>query len=298
MAVHRHAGTIPWREVERKATDQLSAAGVGEPAVSARRMVEEATGTDGAAYLAVSSEPATVRSLAYFDGMLARRLEGEPLQYVLGRWGFRGLDLMVDRRALIPRPETEQLVEQVLVELDRRHTQEPGRRLEVVDLGTGTGAIALALATERDFVSVWATDVSVGALDVARANLAGIGRPGARVRMVEGVWYAALPAELSGAVDLIVSNPPYIADGEDLPLEVVRWEPSAALFGGPTGLEAYEAIFDGAGDWLRPDGMVAVEIAPHQVDAVGEIAGRAGFVVEIRCDLSGRERIALTHRPA
>ncbi len=143
-------------------------------------------------------EPATVRGVARLDAMVARRSTGEPLQYVLGRWGFRLLDLMIDRRVLIPRPETEIVAERALDELRRL---DPDDIPVVVDLGTGSGAIGLSLAREHGSAEVWITDVSTDALDVARANLAGLGRHGSRVRAVEGSWFEPLPVEL-GRPDL------------------------------------------------------------------------------------------------
>ena len=135
---------------------------------------------------------------------VARREAGEPLQYVVGSWGFRRLDLAVDRRALIPRPETEVTAE-VAIDAARR-IAEP----IVVDLGTGSGAIGLSVAWECRHAHVWATDRSSEALEVARANLAGLGRAGARVRLAAGDWFGALPDDLVGRVDVAVSNPPYV----------------------------------------------------------------------------------------
>ncbi|MBI2706427.1 MAG: peptide chain release factor N(5)-glutamine methyltransferase, partial [Actinobacteria bacterium] len=275
----RNGRTVRWRVFLREATEGLRAAGVACPEVSARRIVEHASGCEGADYVLALDQPATVRGVAAFDRMLARRLLGEPLQYVLGRWGFRTLDLMVDARVLIPRPETEELVDHALAELDRLHGEIAGRHLVAADLGTGSGAIALSIAVERDWVDVWATDVSPDALAVASANLAGIGRPASRVRVAEGDWLDALPRELRGCLDLIVSNPPYIAACEALPAEVVDWEPAAALVAGPTGLEAYRRILRAAGDWLHPAGAIVLEIAPHQATEVGARGGRPGFAV-------------------
>jgi release factor glutamine methyltransferase len=231
-----------------------------------------------------------------FDALVARRAAGEPLQYVIGQWGFRTLDLVVDRRVLIPRPETEQVVEAALAELDRlaagRSTSE---RLVAVDLGTGSGAIALAVAAERERVEVWATDVSESALAVAAANLARMGAGFAsRVRLAGGPWWTALPPHLHGRVDLVVSNPPYIASTEmsQLDAEVVAWEPRLALEAGPTGLEAVGEILGGAPSWLGPQGVAVIEIAPHQSAAATTLAHAAGFrSVEVRPDLAGRERI-------
>jgi release factor glutamine methyltransferase len=231
-----------------------------------------------------------------FDALLARRRNGEPLQYVLGEWGFRTLDLMVDRRVLIPRPETEQVVEAALAELDRIAAgAASGDRLMAVDLGTGSGAIALALAVERVRVEVWATDVSPSALAVAAANRQRVrGEAAGRVHLVGGAWWTALPARLRGRVDLVVSNPPYIASAEmsDLDHEVVGWEPRLALEAGPTGLEAIREILGEAPAWLGAQGVVVIEIAPQQAAAATILARSAGFgAVEVRPDLAGRNRI-------
>lgn len=220
---------------------------------------------------------------------MERRLAGEPLQYVLGVWGFRRLDLVVDRRVLIPRPETEVVVEVALEELARQEAGEP----LAVDLGTGSGAIALSLALEVPRARVWGTDRSPEALAVARANLAGMGsRVAPRVRLVEGDWYDALPGELRGRVDLIVSNPPYVAAVDPLPAEVAEWEPAGALVAGPTGLEDVTRIVAAARSWLRRPGAVVVEIAPHQAEAAAGLAADAGFdEVQVRPDLAGRLRV-------
>jgi release factor glutamine methyltransferase len=139
---------------------------------------------------------------------------------------------------------------------------------------------------------VWATDASTDALDVARANTTGIGMWAAtRLRLVQGAWWAALPDDLRGHLDLVVSNPPYIAEGERLPPEVEDWEPRQALRAGPDGLEAVREIVAGAGDWLRPGGVLVVEIAPAQAGAVVSLATGAGAAsAEVRRDALGRER--------
>src|SRR4051794_40900781 len=162
-----------WRRLLAEATAALGAGG------APRRIVEEASGYEGADLVLHLDDPCTTLTHARWARMVERRSTGEPLQYVLGRWGFRRLDLLVDRRVLIPRPETEVVVEHALAEADRVG------ETTAVDLGTGSGAIALALATERRSLSVWATDSSPAALEVARANLAGVGRAGGRVRIVE-----------------------------------------------------------------------------------------------------------------
>jgi len=228
-----------------------------------------------------------------FVALVDRRAAGEPLQYVLGRWAFRRLDLFVDRRVLIPRPETEVVAGVAIEELTRL-----GGRRVAVDLGTGSGAIALAIADEVAGADVWAADSSLDALAVARANLAGAGgKVARRVQLCEGEWYGALPDELRGQVDVIVSNPPYVADSEQLPPEVRDWEPACALFAGPRGTECLEAIVDGAGDWLAPLGALVLEIAPHQSEAMRGRCEGAGFTeVEVHSDLAGRHRAVLARR--
>ena len=253
------------------------------------RLVERASGMDATDVVSGLDDEATPRTAAFFDDMLERRAAGEPLQYVLGRWGFRRLDLFVDRRVLIPRPETEMVVQVALAELAARGRPTP----TVVDLGTGSGAIALSIALEAPQSRVWATDVSDGAIEVARANLAGLGTLAAsRVRIARGSWFGALSPVLKRDVDLVVSNPPYIGDEEDLPAEVEDWEPAAALRAGATGLEAIATVIDEAPAWLVEGGVVVIEIGPHQAMASVRMAVERGFPdVETRLDLTGRERM-------
>jgi release factor glutamine methyltransferase len=233
-------------------------------------------------------EPRNPLTEQRFHVMVERRRAGEPLQYVLGSWGFRTLDLRVDRRVLIPRPETEWVVEQALSRLPA------DRPTTVVDLGTGSGAIALSIAVERPSATVVATDASPDALAVARANLAGAGRPARRVSLHQGSWWDAVPADLRGTIDLVVSNPPYVSPDDDLPPEVADWEPVDALVPGPTGLEALEVIVAGAPAWLRPGGWLVCEIGETQGAAVLRLASEAGFVrPEVLPDLTGRDRILI-----
>jgi release factor glutamine methyltransferase len=281
------AATATWRVVWRDAERALGST------LEARRIVERASGYDGAELLLHLDDAAPARALPFARAMVERRAKGEPLQYVVGRWGFRTLDLFVDRRVLIPRPETEVVVEAALAELRAIAAERGGPPPVAVDLGTGSGAIALSIAREVPAAEVWATDVSAAALAVARANLAGLGsRFASHVRLVEGAWFEALPAHLHGVVDLIVSNPPYVATGEALPAEVAEWEPDEALVAGPTGLEAIAAIVRDAPAWLAHPGRLVVEIAPHQAAAAADLARAAGFAdVDVRPDLQGRLRV-------
>jgi release factor glutamine methyltransferase len=282
--------TLPWRQLRDDCIARLRAADVDDPVQEVRWMTERATARTAAEQVLALDQPATVREVASMDQMVERRVVGEPLQYVLGRWGFRTLDLLVDRRVLIPRPETELvagLAIDALAALDRSGV--------AVDLGTGSGAIALSLAAERwPHVEVWGTDVSAEALAVARANLAGLGRRGAVVRLVEGSWFTALPDELRGAVDVLVSNPPYVATTDALPTEVADWEPTGALLAGQDGLDDIRLIVADAPTWLAPGGTLLVEIGETQGPAVQALAEAAGLVdVRIVPDLAGRDRVLL-----
>jgi len=293
-------GTISWAEVAEGAAQQLAAAGSPQPGLDIRRMIEEVTGSEPGEYLSTLEQPATVRALARFDAMVQRRAGGEPLQYVLGRWSFRRLDLLVDRRVLIPRPETEWVVEVALAEIDRlvrRHGHDHHRLIPVADLGTGSGAIALSLASECLLAEVWGTDLSEEALGVARANLAGIGRAAARVQLRAGSWFDALPTDAAGRFAVIVSNPPYVSATEPLPDEVERWEPGLALRSGPDGLDAARVLIGGAAHWLQPDGVLVLELGSGHLEVAAALARGAGFVsVEVRPDLTGRDRCLVARR--
>lgn len=276
--------TLTIRELWAQTTDV-----VGSRA-EARWLCEVAVALDGDEFTEGLDEPATERMVAHLDAMVARYRAGEPLQYVLGRWGFRRLDLAVDRRVLIPRPETE-LVAEAAIELARAV---PAGRV-VADLGTGSGAIGLSIADELplDGTTVWITDVSDDALAVARANLAGIGRAARNVQVAAGSWFDALPAEVR--CDVIVSNPPYVAEGSPLLDDSVReWEPAGALFAGADGLDAIRTIVVGAPAHLRPGGWLVLEHGADQGDAVRALLADAGYrSVETRRDLAGLDRCTL-----
>lgn len=291
--------TVPWRALLAETAHLLTEGGVAAASAEARWILERATGLEGADLVLGLDEPATVRGVAHLDAMVARRLAGEPIQYVLGSWGFRTLDLLCDRRVLIPRPETEQVVEVALTRLDAVLLSRPGgHRPVAVDLGTGTGAIALSIAVERPGTDVWAVERSADALAVARANLAGLGMGGTRVRLAEGSWFEPLPGDLRGGVDVLVSNPPYVAAHEELPVAVVGWEPVDALVPGPTGLEAYEVLVAGAAEWLAPGGALVLEIGTTQGEDVVALARTAGLVdVDVHPDHAGHDRTVVAHRP-
>lgn len=275
------ADTTSWAELWSQTVDRLVTAGVDNADAEARWIVERAAGDP---FHRVAERPVTVRSHHHWRLMVERREAGEPLQYVLERWSFRQLELYVDRRVLIPRPETEVVVGAALEE----HTRVGG---PVVDLGTGSGAIALSIAVERSGTEVWGVDRSSDAIAVARSNCAGLGRRAGLVRLAEGSWYDPLPATLVGEVGVIVSNPPYVPDDEPLPPAVEDWEPVGALRSGPDGLDAIRSIVAGAPRWLAPGGALVVEHGEQQAEAVRTLATAAGFgSVAIGDDLAGRPR--------
>lgn len=219
-----------------------------------------------------------------------RRRKGEPLQYIEGRAAFRNLWLRVDRRVLVPRPETELLVEHVLAWARAR-----GLRT-ALDVGTGSGAIALSLAQEGPFARVVAVDISRDALNVAEESARDAGLS-ARVEFRLGSLFEPLVA--GERFDVIVSNPPYVTAGDAASLapEVRDWEPPAALFAGPTGLEVLEAIAAGAAPHLVPGGLLALEVGAGQAAAVRERLSREDFAhVSVHRDLAGLDRIVLAER--
>ena len=294
------AETVSWGDLLAEAQRRLArSAAVETPQADARRIVEAASGVSPAEFDNVLGEPPTTLTAARFHSMLERRNAGEPLQYVVGSWGFRTLDLMVDHRVLIPRPETEVVAGWAVDEVVRlSEAVGADREVVVVDLGTGSGAIALSVAVECPQSRVFATDVSADALAVARANLAGLGRAAARVSLHEGDWFEAVPGALRGSVDVMVSNPPYIGTGEDLPPVVADWEPPVALWSGPAGHEAVEKVIGGASSWLRPGGALVLEVASHRAQRSAQMAARTGFVdVRVERDLAGLERVMIGRLP-
>lgn len=219
------------------------------------------------------------------EELAARRLAGEPLQYLEGSAAFTDFEVVVDARVLVPRPETEGLFELAAGAVD-----DPDL---IVDLGTGSGVLAIALARRFPRAAVHATDLSRQALELAESNAASLG---VQIRFHLGDLFAALPASLAGRVDLIVSNPPYVAESEweSLPPDVRR-EPPTALVAGPRGTEVLAGIAAGAGEWLRRGAILVCEIGEEQATPLVPMFGRLGSV-EIRRDLTGRDRYLLVRR--
>lgn len=261
------------REALEAAVDGLTAAGVEDARLDAELLLGEATGYERARLAAEPGAEVPAAAARAFGEMVRRRLRREPVAYILGRKGFRHIELAVDRRVLIPRPETELLVELAVERQPRR----------VLDVGTGSGAIALAVADELPECEVVATDTSSGALEVARANAARLGLA-ERVTFVEGT----LP---EGEFDLVLANLPYIPEGDwpTLQPEVRDWEPREALLAGSDGLDAYRALIP---ELATTHAALAAEIGVGQAEAVGELMRGAGYGrVEVRKDLAGIERI-------
>jgi release factor glutamine methyltransferase len=274
------------REALAPAVDALHAAGVEDPRLDAELLLAEATGWDRARLAAEPEAGLPAPAARRFGEMVRRRLRREPVAYILGRKGFRSLELEVDRRVLIPRPETELLVELALELRPRR----------VLDIGTGSGAVALAIADELPACEVVASDTSVAALEVARANAERLGLAD-RAELVE----AMLPptaVEGGGSTgsnvlpfDLVVANLPYVAEAEwgELEPEVTEWEPREALLGGPDGLDAIRAAIPAAAT-VAP--ALALEVGAGQAEAVVALLFEAGFTaVETRPDLAGIPRV-------
>ncbi|HEY1141872.1 MAG TPA: peptide chain release factor N(5)-glutamine methyltransferase [Lysobacter sp.] len=277
----RPAQPITVGELLAAATRQLSG---DEARVEAERLLAHALGV-GPTWLYTHRDdvPAAVET-ADFERLLERRLAGEPVAYLIGRRGFWRFDLQVTPATLIPRPETERLVELALERLPA------DRPLQVADLGTGTGAIALAIAFERPLAQVMATDASADALAIAKANAQALGL--SRVEFREGDWFAPL----AGArFDLIASNPPYIADDDaHLSQGDLRFEPASALASGVDGLDDIRRIAAAAPEHLRAGGWLLVEHGWDQGAIVREVFAQAGFdAVETVQDWEQRDRVTL-----
>lgn len=283
--------TITWSDLLAQTAETIGDRNI------ARWLCEHASGLDGSEFVSQLDELVPARAGIHLESMVRRYLSGEPLQYVMGRWAFRHLDVMVDRRVLIPRPETEQLVD-IVLEFLSGCTDTPRM---VVDLGTGCGAIGLSILAESSpgSVEVHVTDNSIDALDVARANAAGIGRSATRLFMHHGSWFEAVPNNLRGRCHVVASNPPYIADDDSEVERIVSdWEPRSALFAGVDGLDDVRTVVAGAREWLAPGGLLVLEIGHTQGDAVLALLSDSGLVDgEILLDLAGRPRFARAHAP-
>ncbi len=278
-------GVVTVGELVRAARRHLPAPLAGE----AELLVAAALGTGRAQVMAFPERTVDAATARRCLEWIARRAAGAPLAYLTGTREFHGLELEVTPATLVPRPETELLVEAALARLPA------GAPARMADLGTGCGAVALAIARARPEAEVLATDRSAAALEVARRNAARLGL--ANVRFRHGDWCAALAGE--PPFDLIVSNPPYVPEGNAaLEADGVRAEPREALAAGPDGLDAIRAIARCAPRHLRPNGWLLLEHGAAQAAAVrGLLAAQGLEAVETLRDLAGRERVTGGRRP-
>ena len=278
-----------WTSVEliRWTADYLAEKGFPDSRLNAELLLAGVLGVKRLDLYLQFERPLAAEELAEFKSRLKRRVRHEPLQYIAGTAQFRDLLLSVDPRVLIPRPETELLVGEVLAWSARRSAG------DVLDLGTGSGAIALSLRQEGTFGRIVATDVSEDALQLARANLSA-NLPGMDVDFRQGSLFAPVQGE---RFDIIVSNPPYVGERErdGLAREVVDWEPAAALFSGSDGLDVIREIVANAPEFLHPGGLLALEIGATQAHEVAGMVRHGPSFGEpiVRCDLAGRDRIVL-----
>lgn len=272
-------------EVLVRATRYLERHGVPNARANAEVLLMHVLGTDRGG-LHARTEELDPREARMFGRALCQRSAGTPLQYLTGEQAFRRIVLEVRPGVFVPRPETEVLVELALRTI--RGTEAP----VVVDVGTGSGAVALAVKHERPDATVLATDLSPEAVELARANAA---RLALDVDVREGDLLEPLPPEIRGWVDLVLSNPPYVTAEEyaDLPVEV-RAEPALALLGGS---QLYERLAERALRWLRDGGVLAVEIGETQGQAVAEVFRRSFTDVCVHADLAGRDRVVVGRRP-
>jgi release factor glutamine methyltransferase len=283
------AGCQRLRETLAEHAKMLSHAGIDTARLDAEVLMGHVLGMTREQLLTAADFPLSEVNLRHYRELLRRRIEREPVAYITGRQEFWSLEFRVLPCVLIPRPETERLVETALAlarELPLLHS------LQVLDIGTGSGAVAVSLAKELPSAMIWATDVSQAALEIARSN-AECNGVAARVRLFHGDLFGAI-GEFTGRFDLIISNPPYIrsAQIDALEPEVRRWEPRGALDGGADGLDFYRYIASQAGDYLAPNGAVAAEIGADMGNEVSGLFTAAGYTdVTIVHDYAGRDRV-------
>jgi release factor glutamine methyltransferase len=267
------------RDALDSAVIALTAVGCETPRLDAELLLAAAMGVDRAAVVAGPERPIEPDAARRFMEYAARRRDREPVAYILGTKGFRSIELAVDTRVLIPRPETEHLVEAVL---------ELPAGARVCDVGTGSGAIALALAAERPDLEVVATDASAEALEVARANAQRLG-------LAVEFHHGDLLASVRGPLDAVVSNPPYVEDGAELAPEIVRFEPALALRAGPDGLDVIRRLLPAVGATAAR--VVALEVGAGQAPAVAALMVEAGFdEVSVVRDYGAIDRVLVGRR--
>lgn len=279
------------RDGLKRGVERLAAAGIDSPRLDAEVLLAHCLGLTREQLILRADSPMTSAAAAKFESLLRRRLEREPVAYIIGKQEFWSLEFAVTPDVLIPRPETERLVEVALVEAAKISSADS---LRIADLGTGSGALAVSLATELPTAKFCATDVSFGALQIARANAERY-RVAERIEFCPGDLFAALARQVL-LFDLIVSNPPYVrrADLTTLAPEV-RQEPSLALDGGADGYDFYRRIAAAAPAFLTGQGALIVEIGADQARAVENIFRATEYYRELELlqDYAGRDRVVL-----
>jgi len=276
------------------AVERLTSANVPSPRMNAELLIMFTLGCDRAYLYAHPERELSPDEMQSYDEALAKRAAGMPAQYITGHQEFWGLDLVVSPAVLIPRPETEHLVEAVLeLASNLAESSAPPRQLFIADVGTGSGAIALALAKQLPTARIYATDNSPAALEVARANAA-------RLELTSRIDFRLtdlLDGISPSSLDLVVSNPPYVGESEEdsVQLEVRKFEPRRAVFAGPSGLEVIERLIPAAHLVLRPGRRLVLEISGTIAERVRSLLSK-WTEVEIRNDLQGTARVALARK--
>jgi release factor glutamine methyltransferase len=287
-----HADAPTVRRALRQAAASLSGAGIESARLDAELLLAEALGLDRSKLYLHYEAPLEARAEERYRALLARRVDGEPAAYITGRREFWSLDFLVTPAVLVPRPETEMLVE-VAVGLFEAESQISERKFQILDLGTGSGAISISLAKEITNAEVWATDVSLDALEIARANARrhGVER---KIHFLSGDVFEPV-RDRPELFDMIISNPPYVrrAALDALPRDVRDFEPRVALDGGADGLEFYRRIIPGALGYLTMSGFLAVEIGADMGEDVARLFTDAGGYAppQLCRDLAGKQRI-------
>ena len=279
-----------------EASRRFELRGISSPRLDAEVLLGWALGLDRARLLAHTDEPVDAGAVERFGLMSGLRESRKPVAYILGRKEFWSMELEVNEDVLVPRPETELVVEKSLELLGAAPSSSPSPIL--VDVGTGAGPIALALAHEVRSAEIHATDVSAAALEVARRNASSLG-PSSRIRFHLGdLLEPILDAGPPGRIDLVVSNPPYVGIGEQVDEEVRLWEPPAAVYGGASGLEVIERLVPQASRALAPGGHLVLEVSRERVAGLREIIEGAGMWEDFQVsdDLAGLPRVATARR--
>ncbi|WP_068792174.1 peptide chain release factor N(5)-glutamine methyltransferase [Brevibacillus laterosporus] len=296
MPAHKMDSINNVREALLWASSFLEEAGTKDPRFEAELMIRHVLKMNRASFLASMPDPIKEEDIASIRMLLKRRAAHEPIQYILGEQNFYGRDFIVAPGVLIPRPETELLIEQVLLHSQRIWSAE--QPLSVVDFGTGSGAITLTLAAEKPNWQLTTVDISLDAIAIAKQNAERLDVE-KRVRFIQGDLVEPI-LEAGERVDIIVSNPPYIpsTDVDELDREVLGYEPRLALDGGADGYIFYRRICEALPQLLAPTGLVAFEVGIYQANTVAQLMKESGAVDEVFIypDLAGIDRIIVGYR--